>query len=242
MSVKHNSTNPPFLSVGGLISGAKLSKVAAGVIMACSGVLYFANAANASSCNTSNGIDGGIAVADGGSCSITNMFDPKTNDHKVGALYVNNGDKITLTGDVTTIALGDPGYISFKLGDLVAGTNSEEHLVLGDKTNGVTTKDEITGANIIVATYYSDQIGSSMWGASDYWFTAIPHNVNGEQYLNTRFATVENGTLVVNLGNSSVESTHKENTIKMAAKESFLTVAKGPGSTVEWTSKKFSGV
>ncbi|CNK37454.1 autotransporter protein [Yersinia enterocolitica] len=237
MPVRYNSINNSFLHIGNLISGIKLSKVAVGVIIACSGALYFANTANASSCQTVDGTQGGVAVANNGSCSITDKYAPLTNDNEAGAVYVNNGDRITLTGDVATIIQGESGYTSKLLGDLYSAANGQEHLMLGDKTNGVTTWDDITGTNIIIPTYDTSKMSSSDWGASNYWFTATPHDVNGQQYIDTRFGTVEDGTLVVNLGNSALPSTAAENRIKMAAKQSLLTVAKGNNSTVEWTSK-----
>ncbi|CFR15797.1 autotransporter outer membrane beta-barrel domain-containing protein [Yersinia kristensenii] len=237
MPSRHNSINNSFLPMSNLISGVKLSKIAIGVIIACSGALYFANSADASSCQTTDGMQGGIAVTHNGSCSITNKYDPTTNDNEAGAVYVNNGDRITLTGDASTIIQGESGYTGKLLGDLYPDANGQEHLMLGDKTHGVTTWDDITGSNIVVATYESSKITTSDWGASNYWFTAIPHDVNGQQYINTRFGTVEEGTLVINLGNSTLPSTAVENKIRIAAKQSFLTVAKGNNSTVEWTSK-----
>ncbi|WP_227724637.1 autotransporter outer membrane beta-barrel domain-containing protein [Yersinia proxima] len=237
MTFRHHSINNSFLNISNLISGVKLTKIAIGVIIACSGTLYFSNTVNASSCQTADGTQGGVAVANNGSCNITNSYAPTMNDNETGGVYVNNGDKVTLIGDPSTIIQGETGYISKLLGELYLAANGQEHLMLGDKTNGVTTWDNITGSNIVVATYDSSKISSSDWGASNYWFTATPHDVNGQQYINTRFGTVEDGTLVVNLGDSTLPSTADENKITMAAKQSFLTVAKGNNSTVEWTSK-----
>ncbi|MFA3779618.1 autotransporter outer membrane beta-barrel domain-containing protein [Yersinia sp. 1652 StPb PI] len=237
MPILYHLKNNSFMNIVNIISGVKLTKVAVGVIIACSGALYFSNAANASSCQTVDGTQGGVSVSNNGSCTITNKYSPTTNDNEFGAVYVNNGDRITLTGDASTIIQGESGYTGKLFGDLYPDANGQEHLMLGDKTQGVTTWDDITGSNIVVATYDSSKITSSDWGASNYWFTAIPHDVNGQQYINTRFGTVENGTLAINLGNSALPSTAAENKIRIAAKQSFLTVAKGNNSTVEWTSK-----
>ncbi|SAJ97448.1 outer membrane autotransporter [Burkholderia multivorans] len=71
---------------------------------------------------------------------------------------------------------------------------------------------------------------------------AVFHNVNGDQYVNTRIGTVDSsgGTLDVSIGNAANAPSSAGNAITMAAKQTDLTYADGSNSassTVNWNSR-----
>ncbi|MBN3834279.1 autotransporter outer membrane beta-barrel domain-containing protein [Burkholderia sp. Ac-20344] len=192
-----------------------------------------AGSAHASTCG------GGTAVANGGTCT-PGSFSPTVNDNLAGSATVSGGDIIGVSG-AWTGAGGDPGYTLTPIGSttIVSGSPNQPLLSLGGKTHSVSTPDSITGTHTSVATY-----DSSAFSASTASATAVPvyHDVNGDQYVNTRIGTVTatGGTLNVSIGNAANAPDAAGNAISMAAKGTDLTFADGTGattSTVNWNSR-----
>ncbi|ABP62806.1 autotransporter outer membrane beta-barrel domain-containing protein [Enterobacter sp. 638] len=193
--------------------------------------------AKSSSCNTSDGTNGGTTVTSGDTCSIPADYNPSGNDTLVGAAAVTGGDAITLTGTGTGIQAGNRGIQANTLGSLNPEANGLERLLIGAQTLGVNTLDPVTGSNIVVAAYNSSAFNTSDWGQFNGLNTQTPTNVGDNQYINARFGTVQNGTLRVNIGDVGQLPSADVNTINMAAKQTMLTMAQGAGSTLIWESK-----
>lgn len=190
-------------------------------------------AAYASSCGN------GAPVATGGACAIGG-YGPVANDNLAGAATVSGGDRIGVTG-AWTGATGDAGYTMAPLGSTstVSGDPGQPQLSLGGKTQSVSTPDSITGAHTSIATYNSSEFAASNAGSVD---VPVYHDVNGNQYVNTRIGTVANGggTLDVSIGNPANAPSAAGNAITMAAKQTDLTFADGTGaapSVVNWNSR-----
>ena len=153
-----------------------------------------AGSAYASTCGDNS------AVASGGSCAL-GSFSPTANSNLAGATTVSGGDTVGVSG-AWTGAGGDPGYTLAPIGStsIVSGNPNQALLSLGGKTQSVSTPDSITGTHTSVATYDSSAFSASTAGS-----TTVPvyHDVNGNQYVNTRIGTVESsgGTLNVSIGN-----------------------------------------
>ncbi|WP_324724506.1 autotransporter outer membrane beta-barrel domain-containing protein [Lelliottia sp. JS-SCA-14] len=193
--------------------------------------------AHSSSCSTVDGTNGGTSVSNGGTCSVPVGYNPSDNDSLVGAASVMGGDTITLTGIGTGIQTGNRGIQANILGSLNPDANGLERLLLGPQTLGVNTQDPVTGTNIVVAAYNSSVFNTSDWGQFSGINTQTPTNVGDNQYINARLGSVQNGTLSVNIGDSSQLPSASVNTIDMAAKQTMLTMAQGANSTILWTSK-----
>ncbi|OXI23765.1 autotransporter outer membrane beta-barrel domain-containing protein [Burkholderia sp. AU15512] len=192
-----------------------------------------AGSAYASTCGS------GAAVASGGTCA-PGSFSPIVNDNLAGSATVSGGDTVGVSG-AWTGAGGDPGYTLTPIGSttIVSGNPNQPLLSLGGKTRSVSTPDSITGTHTSVATYDSSAVAASTAGT-----TAVPvyHDVNGDQYVNTRIGTVAatGGTLNVSIGNAANAPDAAGNAIEMAAKQTDLTFADGTGaakSTVTWNSR-----
>ncbi|UTV55405.1 autotransporter outer membrane beta-barrel domain-containing protein [Burkholderia arboris] len=190
-------------------------------------------AAHASTCGS------GAAVANGGACAL-DSFSPTVNDNLAGATTVSGGDRVGLTG-AWTGATGDMGYTLTPLGStsVVSGNPDQPLLSIGGKTQSVSTPDSITGSHSSVATY-----DSAAFAASNAGSTSVPvyHDVNGNQYVNTRIGTVERsgGTLDVSIGSPAGSPAAAGNAITMAPKQTDLFVADGTGtaqSVVNWSSR-----
>ncbi len=180
----------------------------------------------------------GTVVATGASCNLNvNGFNPVDNDGQVGAAIVNGGDTVTLTGSAQDIAVGSSGVVGHLLGDLDPNANGKERLILGAQTQGISTHDPITGANMVVATYNSSNFQSSDWGQFSSSETVTYVNVGDNQYIDTRLGTAVGGTLIVNVGDANQAPTATANAINMFTKQSTLALASGPSSTVEWVSR-----
>lgn len=192
-----------------------------------------AGSAYASTCGS------GAAVASGGTCAL-GSFSPTVNDNLAGATIVSGGDTVGVTG-AWTGATGDMGYTLTPLGNtsIISGNPNQPLLSLGGKTQSVGTPDSITGGHTSVATYDSSAFVASNAGSTN---VPVYHDVNGNQYVNTRIGTVENsgGALDVSIGNSSNAPTAAGNAITIAPKQTDLTFADGTGSAksvVNWNSR-----
>ncbi|WP_176050490.1 autotransporter outer membrane beta-barrel domain-containing protein [Burkholderia sp. BCC1644] len=192
-----------------------------------------AGAAHASTCGS------GTAVANGGTCALGN-FSPTVNDNLAGATTVSGGDTVGVSG-AWAGAGGDPGYTLTPIGSttVVSGNPNQPLLSLGGKTQSVSTPDSITGTRTSVATYDSSAFSASTAGSTE---VPVYHDVNGDQYVNTRVGTVgaTGGTLNVSIGNAANAPDAAGNAISMAAKGTDLTFADGTGSTtstVNWNSR-----
>lgn len=192
-----------------------------------------AGSAYASTCGS------GAAVANNGTCAL-GSFSPTVNDNLVGATTVSGGDRVSLTG-AWTGATGDMGYTQMPLGStsVVSGNPNQPLLSIGGKTQSVSTPDSITGGRTSIATYDSGTFSASSAGSTD---VSVYHDVNGNQYVNTRIGTVERsgGTLDVTIGNPAGSPTAAGNAITMAPKQTDLFVADGTGSAqsvINWNSR-----
>ncbi|MPV67958.1 autotransporter outer membrane beta-barrel domain-containing protein [Burkholderia sp. BE17] len=181
----------------------------------------------------------GAAVANGGTCALGG-FSPTVNDNLAGATTVSGGDTVGLTGAWTGVG-GDPGYTLTPIGSatIVSGNPNQPLLSLGGKTQSVSTPDSITGSRTSIATYDSARFAASSAGSTN---VPVYHDVNGNQYVNTRIGTVESsgGTLDVSIGNPAGSPTVAGNAITMAPKQTDLFVADGTGSAksvVNWNSR-----
>jgi outer membrane autotransporter protein len=210
-------------------SGASRRAAALGALLA----VLSAGAAHASTCGN------GAAVANGGTCA-PGSFSPTVNDNLAGATTVSGGDTVGVSG-AWTGAGGDPGYALTPIGSttIVSGNPNQPLLSLGGKTHSVSTPDSITGTRTSVATYDSSAFTASTAGATE---VPVYHDVNGDQYVNTRIGTVAatGGTLNVSIGNGANAPDAAGNAISMAAKQTDLTFADGTGaapSTVNWNSR-----
>ncbi|MBM2766041.1 autotransporter outer membrane beta-barrel domain-containing protein [Burkholderia anthina] len=192
-----------------------------------------AGSAYASTCGDNS------AVASGGSCAL-GSFSPTANSNLAGATTVSGGDTVGVSG-AWTGAGGDPGYTLAPIGStsIVSGNPNQALLSLGGKTQSVSTPDSITGTHTSVATYDSSAFSASTAGS-----TTVPvyHDVNGNQYVNTRIGTVESsgGTLNVSIGNPANAPDAPGNAISIAPKQTDLTFADGTGSApsvVNWNSR-----
>ncbi|KAG8151883.1 autotransporter outer membrane beta-barrel domain-containing protein [Burkholderia catarinensis] len=192
-----------------------------------------AGSAYASTCGS------GAAVTTGGTCA-PGSFSPTVNDNLAGSATVSGGDTVGVSGTWTG-AGADPGYTLTPIGSttIVSGNPNQPLLSLGGKTHSVSTPDSITGTRTSVATYDSSEFSASTAGATE---VPVYHDVNGDQYVNTRIGTVTatGGTLNVSIGNAANAPDAAGNAISMAAKGTDLTFADGTGSTtstVNWNSR-----
>ncbi|MDN7847305.1 autotransporter outer membrane beta-barrel domain-containing protein [Burkholderia seminalis] len=213
----------------GSASGTNRRAVALGALLA----MLSAGGAHASTCGS------GAAVASGGTCAL-GSFSPTVNDNLAGATTVSGGDTVGVSG-AWTGAGGDPGYTLTPIGSttIVSGNPNQPLLSLGGKTHSVSTPDSITGTRTSVATYDSSAFSASTAGATE---VPVYHDVNGDQYVNTRIGTVaaSGGSLNVSIGNAANAPDAAGNAISIAAKGTDLTVADGTGSTtstVTWNSR-----
>ncbi|MDN7472521.1 ESPR domain-containing protein, partial [Burkholderia orbicola] len=214
----HHATRPSPLRVMAL--GAALAALSAGTV-------------HASTCGN------GAAVANGATCAL-GSFSPTVNNDLVGATTVSGGDRVGLTG-AWTGATGDMGYTLTPLGSasVVSGNPNQPLLSIGGKTQSVSTPDSITGSHASVATYDSGAFAASSAGSTN---VPVYHDVNGNQYVNTRIGTVERsgGTLDVSIGDPAGAPTAAGNAITMAPKQTDLFVADGTGtaqSVINWNSR-----
>ncbi|WP_406805830.1 autotransporter outer membrane beta-barrel domain-containing protein [Burkholderia semiarida] len=213
----------------GAESGTGRRAAALGALLAALSV----GAAHASTCG------GGTAIANGGTCALDG-FSPTVNDNLAGSATVSGGDTVGVSG-AWSAAAGDPGYALTPIGSttIVSGNPNQPLLSLGGKTHSVSTPDSITRTHTSVATYDSSAFSPSTAGATE---VPVYHDVNGDQYVNTRIGTVAatGGTLNVSIGNAANAPDAPGNAISMAAKATDLTVADGTGaaaSTVNWNSR-----
>ena len=181
----------------------------------------------------------GAAVANGATCAL-GRFSPTVNTDLVGATTVSGGDRVGLTG-AWTGATGDMGYTPMPLGNtsIISGNPNQPLVTLGGKTQSVGTPDSITGGRTSVATYDSSAFVSSTAGST---VVQVYHDVNDNQYVNTRIGTVANsgGTLDVSIGNPANAPAATGNVMTIAAKQSDLAYADGTGSApsvINWNSR-----
>lgn len=181
----------------------------------------------------------GTTVTNGGTCTL-GSFTPTANGNLAGATSVAGGDAVAVTG-AWTGAFGDSGYTETPLGNttIVSGNPNQPLLSLGAKMQSVSTPDPITGTQTSVATYNSSAFTTSTAGST----TVLAfHDVNGNQYINTRIGTVNSsgGTLNVSIGNPANAPSATGNSLTMAAKQTDLAFADGTGATssaINWNSR-----
>ncbi|OLL27486.1 autotransporter outer membrane beta-barrel domain-containing protein [Burkholderia sp. SRS-W-2-2016] len=181
----------------------------------------------------------GSTVTSGGTCALSS-FSPATNSNQAGAVAVSGGDAATVSGAWTGSG-GQSGYSRVPLGSttIVSGDPNQQNLILGGRTQSVSTSDPITGANTTIATYNSNNFATSNWSSSS---VPVFQDVNGDQYVDTRIGTVAStgGTLDVNVGDPANAPSAAGNSIVMAAKQSSLVYADGTGaasSVINWDSR-----
>ncbi|MFT4067665.1 autotransporter outer membrane beta-barrel domain-containing protein, partial [Paraburkholderia sp.] len=192
-----------------------------------------AASAHASTCGS------GATVASGGTCAL-GSYAATTNDNLSGAATVTGGNTVGVTGNWTGDT-GDAGYTLVPLAStsVISGNPNQPLLSLGGKTQSISTPDMITGTATSVATYSSSAFTASSAGTTE---VPVFHDVNGNQYVNTRIGTVDSsgGTLDVSIGNPANAPSAAGNAITMAAKQTDLTYADGTGatpSTINWNSR-----
>lgn len=159
-------------------------------------------------------------------CSL-GTFDPTVNDNLAGAAVVSDGSTITLNSTGSSVASGDSGEgvpgshstAAYSIADLVNDKDlaNQFSVLLGETTtsNGVTI-------------YTPTDVKKDDWSSNT---VNMFNPVGNNQYVNTRFGTVSNGELDIDL--STIPS------MTMAAKQSALAYADGTtgnASTVVWKS------
>ncbi|WP_211444676.1 autotransporter outer membrane beta-barrel domain-containing protein [Collimonas humicola] len=171
------------------------------------------------------------------------------NNHQVGATIINDGSTVNLTGNSIRFATQGSGtYLS--LADAMAqgyvdtGAHGDlsqyQQLVVGAKASTISVPDPITGNMIVVPVYNDASFGQGQMG------TAFPNDGSANQvlvfgngisaspYLDARLATVSNGTVNVNLADTSINMG--------AAKQTALVLADGTQGTraeAVWTSGNY---
>ena len=116
----------------------------------------------------------------------TRQFQPDRQRQWRGSATVSGGDTIGVSG-AWTGAGGDPGYAHADRQHDHRVRAPNQLLSLGGKTHSVSTPDSITGTRTSVATYDSSAFAASTAGTTQ---VPVYHDVNGDQYVNTRIGTV----------------------------------------------------
>lgn len=195
--------------------------------------------AQASECRTQSGGTGplgGVVVPNDGVCTLP-AYNARDNDGRVGAVVVSGGDHISLKGAGSSLAFGNAGTLDTTLGAVAGGAGGaadQPRLNIGSKVRGVAVSDPVTAANIVVATYDSALFAQTNWLDAN---VTIPVDVGDNQYINARLGTVQSGTLTVDIGNAALTPFDTANRIRLAAKQTTLVEAVGPGSSIEWASR-----
>ena len=168
-----------------------------------------------------------------GWAAVIQPFTPEKNDNKVGVFCVCNGSTQSLTG-LPQFAPGKSGAVSTTLGQLqdqgrlFSDTlTGKERLSLGAQNNEVFISDVANGLYSHYFTYNTAALSNLAPIGLDQAVTDYDE-VNDQQYLNARVASVSNGTINVQLGTPGAST--QENGWEMAAKQSRLFTAIGSGN------------
>lgn len=168
-----------------------------------------------------------------GWAAVIQPFTPEKNDNKVGVFCVCNGSTQSLTG-LPQFAPGKSGAVSTTLGQLqdqgrlFSDTlTGKERLSLGAQNNEVFISDVANGLYSHYSTYNTAALSNLAPIGLDQAVTDY-EEVNDQQYLNARVASVSNGTINVQLGTPGAST--QENGWEMAAKQSRLFTAIGSGN------------
>ncbi|MDF7652132.1 autotransporter outer membrane beta-barrel domain-containing protein [Erwiniaceae bacterium L1_54_3] len=171
--------------------------------------------------------------------AIIQPFDPAKNDNKVGVFCVCNGSTQSLTG-LPQFAPGKSGEVLVTIGQLqdqgrlVTDNNllGKERLSLGaqDFTISVPNEDHRSYSNY--ETYNSAALSNLAPVDSSTVVTDF-EEVKNQQYIDTRVASVSNGTINVQLGTDGASTL--TNGWEMAAKQSRLFTASNKGN-MNWDS------
>ncbi|WP_277976251.1 autotransporter outer membrane beta-barrel domain-containing protein [Pantoea endophytica] len=168
-----------------------------------------------------------------GWAAVIQPFTPEKSDNKVGVFCVCNGSTQSLTG-LPQFAPGKSGAVSTTLGQLqdqgrlFSDTlTGRERLSLGAQNNEVFISDVANGLYSHYSTYNTAALSNLAPIGLDQAVTDY-EEVNDQQYLNARVASVSNGTINVQLGTPGAST--QENGWEMAAKQSRLFSAIGSGN------------
>lgn len=165
--------------------------------------------------------------------AVIQPFTPEKNDNKVGVFCVCNGSTQSLNG-LPQFAPGKSGAVETTLGQLQDSGRlfsdtliGRERLSLGAQNYDVFISDATNGLYTHYSTYDSAALRnlapiSLSQAVTDY------EDVGDQQYINTRVASVSNGTINVQLGTPGASTT--ANGWEMAAKQSRLFTATGSGN------------
>ncbi|WP_246862578.1 autotransporter outer membrane beta-barrel domain-containing protein [Pantoea sp. SO10] len=165
--------------------------------------------------------------------AVIQPFTPEKNDNKVGVFCVCNGSTQSLTG-LPQFAPGKSGAVSTTLGQLqdqgrlFSDTlTGRERLSLGAQNNEMFISDVANGLYSHYSTYNTAALSNLAPIGLDQAVTDY-EEVNDQQYLNARVASVSNGTINVQLGTPGAST--QDNGWEMAAKQSRLFSAIGSGN------------
>lgn len=171
--------------------------------------------------------------------AVIQPFDPAKNDNKVGVFCVCNGSTQSLTG-LPQFAPGKSGEVQVTIGELrdqgklVTDNNllGQARLSLGaqDFTISVPNEDQRSYSNF--QTYNTAAL-SNLTPVDSSTVVTDFEEVKNQQYINTRVASVSNGTINVQLGTDGASTV--ENGWEMAAKQSRLFTASNKGN-MNWDS------
>lgn len=177
---------------------------------------------------------------------VLQPFDPVNNDQQVGALQVNDGIAVNLTGNQQFVP-GLTGGATTTVGTLQSqnrivndhGTIGALRLDTGAQNYAITIPDPITGGNTTFQVYDSNNLSDLPPVTASQSLTDIV-DVQDNNYINTRVANVSNGsTLNVNIGQPGADTSASTNSWTMIAKQSSLFYVDGNSltpTTLNWTS------
>lgn len=172
--------------------------------------------------------------------AILKPYTPEINDNKVGAYCLCNGSTQTLSG-LPKFASGESGVGSVTIGELqsigrIINDNAigAERLHIGAQNYsiGVLDPNDNTYGNYQVFNS-AELVDLPAIGLE----SVVPDyfDVNDQQYINARIASVSNGTLNIDIGKHNAAANASSNRWSMAAKQSQLFTASNKGN-VNWNS------
>ncbi|MDI9222794.1 autotransporter outer membrane beta-barrel domain-containing protein [Pantoea sp. EA-12] len=171
--------------------------------------------------------------------AVIQPFDPATNDNKVGVFCVCNGSTQSLTG-LPQFAPGKSGEVQVTIGEiqdqgrLVSDNNvlGQPRLSLGAQDYTISVPNEDHRSYSDFQTYNSAALSNLAPVDSSTVVTDF-EEVKNQQYIDTRVASVSNGTINVQLGTEGASTV--TNGWEMAAKQSRLFTASNKGN-MNWDS------
>lgn len=169
---------------------------------------------------------------------VLRPFTPEVNDNKYGAHCLCNGSTQTLSG-LPRFTVGESGTRPVTLGELqTVGRIVDDDVIgkpriqLGAQNYNIGVPDYETDSYSIYQVYNSAEIVDIPVIGSE---TAVPdyYDVNDKQYINTRVASVSNGTMNIDIGQYGAAADSATNSWSMAAKQSQLFAATRKGQ-INW--------